>query len=120
VAFTDPLSITISGTTSTLPRTFLRDDETTYSSSDGLIQVSAAHDSGRRNRHVLRVNHSKVSADPFKPAENVKNSMSHYMVFDLPPVGYTATEILAIYTGFKTLYTAGTDAIITKLLGGES
>jgi hypothetical protein len=69
---------------------------------------------------MLRIDTSKLAPDPFKPAENVKVSMSHYMVFDLPPAGYSAAEQLAVYAGFKTLYTASTDAMITKLLGGES
>jgi hypothetical protein len=98
----------------------MRDDESIYQSSDGLIQVEASHDSGKRNRHLLRINHSKVSADPYKPAENVKVSMSHYIVFDVPVAGYSATEQIAVYTGFKTMYTAASDALITKLLGGES
>jgi hypothetical protein len=46
--------------------------------------------------------------------------MSNYIVFDVPIAGYTVTEQLAVYTGFKTLYTATSDALITKLLGGES
>lgn len=120
MAFTDPLSITISAVTTPLPRTSMADDESKYTSADGLIQVLASHDSGKRLRHVLRINHSKLAADPFRPSENVKVSMSHYQVFDLPIAGYTAAEVLAVYTGFKTLYTATSDALITKLLGGES
>nr|QDH88414.1 MAG: hypothetical protein H2Rhizo311759_000001 [Leviviridae sp.] len=42
------------------------------------------------------------------------------MVFDLPVAGYTPTEALAVYTGFKTMYSATSDALVTKLLGGES
>jgi hypothetical protein len=42
------------------------------------------------------------------------------MVFDIPVLGYTATEAKAIYSGLKTLYTASSDSVITKLLGGES
>lgn len=120
MAFTDPLSITISAVTTPLPRTSQDEDESTYQSNDGLIQVQASHDSGKRLRHVLRVNHSKLAPDPFRPTENVKVSMSHYMVFDVPIAGYTVTEQVAVYTGFKTLYTATSDALITKLLGGES
>jgi hypothetical protein len=120
MAFTDPLSITISAVTTPLPRISMMEDESIYQSSDGLIQVQASHDSGKRYRHLLRVNHSKLAPDPFRPTENVKVSMSNYIVFDVPVAGYTATEAIAIYTGFKTLYTASSDAIITKLLGGES
>jgi len=120
MAFTDPLSITISGTTTPLPRISTMQDESIYQSNDGLIQVQASHDSGKRYRHLLRVNHSKLAPDPFRPTENVKVSMSHYIVFDVPVAGYTTTEQIAVYTGFKTMYTAATDALITKLLGGES
>jgi hypothetical protein len=82
--------------------------------------VTASHQYGKRTRRMFRIDTSKLTSDPFKPSENVKVSMGHYMVFDLPPAGYTNAEALAVYTGFKTLYTASTDALITKLLGGES
>lgn len=120
MSFTDPLSITVSGTTSALPRISVGDDESEYASGDGLIRVQASHDYGKRTRRLLRVDASKLSPDPYKPAENVKVSMSHYIVFDLPPAGYTAAEALAVFTGFRTLYSATSDAMISKLLGGES
>jgi hypothetical protein len=46
--------------------------------------------------------------------------MSHYVVFDLPTDGFTSVEVLAAYSGFKAMYSAGSDALISKLLGGES
>lgn len=120
MAFTDPQTITISGVTTPLPLVSRGEDGAKYSSGDGLIDLSASHAYGRRTRRVLRVDHSKVSADPFIPSQNREESMSCYMVFDLPKVGYTNTEALAVYTGFKTQFTASTDALIVKLLGGES
>ena len=120
MAFADPQSITISAVTTPLPRTSTEGDETVYQSADGLIQMTASHVSGKRNRHLLRINHSKLTPDPFIPADNVKVSMSNYIVFDVPPAGYTVAEQLAVYVGFKTLFTATSDALITKLLAGES
>ena len=120
MSFADPQSVTISGVTVPLPRTSTEGDETVYSSADGLIQMLASHDSGKRNRHLLRINHSKLTADPFIPADNTKVSMSCYIVFDVPPAGYSAAEQLAVYVGFKTQFTATSDALITKLLAGES
>lgn len=120
MSFADPQTITISGTTSPLPKVSTSGDETVYQSADGLIQMLASHDSGKRYRHLLRVNHSKLTPDPFVPAENVKVSMSCYIVFDVPTVGYTATEQLAVYTGFKTQFSATSDTLISKLLAGES
>lgn len=120
MAFADPQSITISGTPYSLPRTNVQNNRSEYRSADGLILLSASSAYGRRTRRVLRVDHSKVTADPFIPTQNSKVSMSNYMVFDLPPAGYTAAEALAVYQGFKTQFTASTDALIVKLLGGES
>lgn len=120
MAFTDPQTITISGTATPLPLTSRGQQGADYRSADGLITLSANHAYGRRTRRVLRVDHSKLTTDPFLPTQNVKVSMSNYIVFDIPPAGYTNTEALAVYAGFKTLFTATSDAAITKLLGGES
>jgi len=122
MALTDPQSITIAAVTSPLPRTFAEGDESRYASADGLIQLSVNHSTakGGRHRRLARLDHSKVTADPFKPAENVVVSMATYVVFDIPPAGYTNAEALAVWVGFKTLLTATSDAFVTKLLGGES
>lgn len=120
MAFSDPQSITISTVTTSLPRVSTGENASTYTSSDGLIDLSASHAYGRRIRRMLRLDHSKISADVYLPETNVEKSMSIYMVFDLPTVGYTNAEAKAVYTGFKTLYTASSDALIDKVLGGES
>jgi len=123
MSFTDPLSFTLSGVTTPLPRVDSEGTETQYQSADGLIVVTASHQAGKsRTRRMLRVDLSKIAPDPFKPVENRKISMSNYMVFDLPAVGagFSNAEQLALYTGLKTLYTATSDALIVKLLGGES
>nr|QDH86810.1 MAG: hypothetical protein H3BulkL172605e138_000003 [Leviviridae sp.] len=120
MAFTDPQSVTISGTTTPLPRTSTGDGTSKYQSSDGLITFTASTAYGRRMRHVLRLDHSKIAADPLAPAMNAKVSASVYLVIDEPNVGYDNTELLAIYTGLKTLVTASSDALVSKVLGGES
>jgi len=120
MSFTDPQSITISAVTTPLPRVSTGQNEGLYSSADGTIDLSASHAYGKRTRRVLRLDHTKITSDPFRPSENTEVSMSNYMVFDLPVVGYTNAEAKAVYTGFKTLYTASSDALIDKLLGGEN
>lgn len=120
MAFSDPLSVTISAVPISLPRVSTVGDETVYQSADGLVQIQASHQGGKRNRHLLRINHKKITADPFIPADNVEVAMSNYIVFDVPVVGYTTAEIVAVYAGFKGLFTATSDALITKLLSGES
>jgi len=120
MSYADPQSITISGTAISLPRVSVGANQSSYSSADGLVSETASSVYGRRTRRVLRVDHSKITADPFIPATNVKVSMSNYIVFDTPVVGYTAAEALAVYAGFKAQFTAASDLLITKLLGGES
>lgn len=120
MSFTDPQSITIAAVTTPLPRVSLGKNTSEYLSADGLIKLSASHAYGRRTRRVLRVDHSKLTADPFIPAQNTKVGMSTYIVFDVPPAGYTNQQQLDVYSGFKALFTATSDAAITKLLGGES
>ncbi len=120
MAFTDPQSVTISGTAISLPRVSSRVNGGSYQSADGLVLLTADNAYSRRTRRVLRLDHSKITADPFIPTQNSKVSMSNYIVFDLPPAGYTNAEALAVYAGFKAAFTASSDALISKLLGGES
>lgn len=120
MAFSDPQSVTISSTAISLPRTSSGVNEGEYTSADGLVRLTASHAYGRRTRRVLRLDHSKVTSDPFIPANNTKVSMSTYMVFDLPVAGYSNADALAVYAGFKGLYTASSDALVSKILGGES
>ena len=120
MAFSDPQSVTISGTAIPLPRVNTGNNGAEYLSSDGLVKLSASSSYGKRTRRVLRLDHSKVTADPYIPTQNAKVSMSNYIVFDVPVVGYTNADALAVYAGFKAQFTAASDALITKLLGGES
>lgn len=120
MAFSDPQSVTISGTAISLPRVTSGNNESQYLSSDGLVKLTASSAYGRRTRRVLRLDHSKIAPDVFIPSSNVKVSMSNYIVFDVPIAGYTNAEALAVYAGFKGAFTATSDALITKLLGGEN
>lgn len=123
MSFADPQSVTfpapLAGTIS-LPRVSVGDFSSRYQSGDSLVALSASSTIGKRTRRVLRLDHSKISADVFLPSTNVEQSMSVYMVFDIPNVGYSVAEQTAVYTGLKTTMTAGSDLLITKLLGGES
>jgi len=120
MSFADPQTITINAVTDSLPRVSVGKGESEYLSDDGLISLKASNAYGRRTRRVIRVDHSKITADPFLPANNVKVGMSVYTVFDLPVVGYSATEAYQVYDGFRDQLGASSDVLITKLLGGES
>jgi len=119
--YADPQSVTISSVAISLPRTSQGVNGAEYTAADGLVKLTAQSTYGRRTRRVLRLDHSKISADVFVPAQNVKQSMSVYTVFDLPyAAGYTNAEALAVYAGYKAMIAASSDLLVTKLLGGES
>jgi hypothetical protein len=120
MALADPQSIKISGTTTSLPRVSTGKFESLYESADGLIKLSLSTSEGKRKRQVVRVDVTKITADPFIPAQNVEVSMSSYLVFDRPKVGYTNAEAKAVYDGFVEAMQASSSVIITKLLGSES
>jgi len=122
MALADPQTITINAVTTPLPRTFSEGNESAYTSADGLWRLSLNHNLVKqgRTRHLLRFDHAKVTSDPFVPTQNVKVNSAIYLVVDTPPAGYTNTELMQVFTGFNTLCTASTNALIAKLIGGES
>jgi hypothetical protein len=120
MSLADPQSVTISAVTTSLPRTSVDDDRSEYTSADGLLQLVASHDYGKRTRRMVRLDSSKLTSDPFKPSENVKVGMSVYTVFDLPPAGFTNAEALAVWVGYNAALMASSNALVSKLLGGES
>lgn len=124
MSFADPQSVTFAaplpvGAVS-LPRVASGAYTATYQSADGNVKLSASSSIGKRARRVLRLDHSKVAPSTFDPATNLPYSMSCYVVFDTPLTGYTQAEQLEVYRGLKGQMTASTDALISKLLGGES
>nr|UJQ85595.1 MAG: hypothetical protein 2 [Leviviridae sp.] len=120
MSLADPLSITVASTPHVCPRTSVEDTRSEYTSGDGLWQLSISHDYGKRTRRVFRVDTSKVAPDPFKPDENVTRTMSFYMVWDLPKVGYSATEAYDVFNGLAGLALTASGAAVVKILGGES
>lgn len=120
MSYSDPQSITIAAATIALPRVSTGQNTCTYQSADGLVKMVASSAYGKRTRRILRVDHSKLTPDPFIPTQNTKVSMSNYIVFDIPVAGYTNAQALEVYAGFKTAFSSTSDLLITKLLGGES
>lgn len=116
----DPETITISAAPISLPRTGSGVSSGTFMSSDGTLKLDISHQYGKRFRRVIRVTQNKVSADPLVPSQNVRSSMSTFIVFDVPVNGYTSAEAKAVVDGLTAWLTASSGANVTKVLGGES
>lgn len=120
MAFSDPQSVKISGSTISLPRVSTSGQKSVYESADGLTKLTISTEKSKRKRHVYRVDVEKYVSDPVVPANNTVASMSCYIVVDRPLFGYTNTEALAVVTGLLEAATESTSADLVKLLGSES
>lgn len=118
MAYTDPQSVTISGAAKSLPRTGMGPLTGTFNTSDGTVVLKVTHAYGRRNRHTVRLEHTKIAADPLTSA-NERYSMTAYLTVDVPLVGYTVAEAQAVCDGLFGWLTATSSANTAKALGGE-
>lgn len=118
--FTDPQSVTISGSAKSLPRISSDVNESAYSNDDSSVTERVSHSYGKRTRRTFRITHSKYAADPLFPSQNTPYSMTFYVVADVPKVGYTVAEQKAVIDGFVAQLNATSGALITKWLGGEN
>jgi len=120
MALDTPQSVTINSVAVALPRTGQSLNSGAFGSNDGLVKETVSHQIGKRNRHLIRIDHSKIAADPFQSGLNQKYSMSAYLVVDVPPVGYTVAEQKQVVDGFISQLTAATGKVITQVLGNEN
>jgi len=92
MAFADPQSVTINAVAISLPRTSSGVNLGAFTSNDGLTKLDVADQYGKRTRRTLRLTSSKIAADPLIAAQNIRYSMSAYLVVDTPITGYTVAE----------------------------
>ncbi len=119
MAFSDPQSLTINSVATSLPRTAFGTNTGAFTSPDGTTKLTISHQNGKRNRHVARVDASKIAADPFVASVSQKVSMSAYVVVDVPANGYSQAEQKQIVDALTAYLTASTGANVTRILGGE-
>lgn len=121
MAFADPQSVTINAVANSLPRTSSGPGATgAFTKDDGTVKLSVSHSYGKRTRRLIRLDHSKIAADPLQASVNVRLSAAVYLVVDLPPVGYTVAEAKQIVDALTAYLTASSGARATQLLGGEN
>lgn len=121
MAFSDPQSVTISGAAVSLPRTGSGLSTGTFSSGDGAYGIDVRHSYGKtRIRRTAGISNKKFAADPLRPTDNKPVNASVRLVVDAPLQGYTPADLQALIVGFLASLTAGSNANLAKLLGGES
>jgi len=129
--FTDPISLTpgaaFDAGAVSLPRVSQQGAISVYQAgplsvnSGSLLRVTAAHQYGKRTRRTLRCDYSDNAGSTLVTGTTSPRSMSCYLVFDVPSAGqFSATDELSLFNGLKGTWSATTDALLKKLLGGES
>lgn len=120
MALTDPQSVTIAGTANSLPRVSTSGTSSTYKSNDGVVKMTIAHQNGKRNRHMIKLEHEKYSPDPLTPSTMLRSGVACHLVMDTPLSGYTVAQQKEIVDGFIAFLSASSGAVITRALGNES
>lgn len=116
--FTDPQSVTVSGSAKSMPRISTEGTKSTYQSADQLHKMVISHQSTNNGR--LR---SLVRFDAQKVVENPLTQVSDYdfaslqLVIDRPQSGFSIAEVDALVAGFKSWLTT---TAVTQLMGRES
>lgn len=117
--FTDPQSLTLSGTAVSVPRTSSGVNSGIFNDAASTLKMSIAHAYGKRTRRTVRLEHNKIAADPLTSA-NTRYSMTAYVVFDVPAVGYTVAEAQAVIASLTKWLTDTSGSNVAKVLGGEN
>jgi hypothetical protein len=116
--FTDPQTVTVDSVAQVLPTISREKSKSTYREDVGEYSLEISHqETGKRNRRVVRLNRSKVTSDPFIPANNVTVSHFVYLVMDHPVAGFTMDELDKDVAGLVAWLSS---ANVQKVLGGES
>jgi hypothetical protein len=117
--FADPQSVTINAVANNLPRVSAGVNSGEFRKDDGNVVLKFSHQYGKRTRRQVRLDLSKIAADPLISSTNIKYSMSAYLVVDVPVTGFTVAEAKQVVDGLTAYLTASSGANVTKLLGGE-
>lgn len=112
----DPQSVTVNTVAKTLPAVDRGRLTSTYRESTGEHELVISSTLGKRDRSVVRLNHTKTASDPLS-AETVNVTASAYLVIDRQKFGYTSAEIDHIVQALTAWLTTSN---VTAVLGGES
>ncbi len=120
MAFTDPQSVTVSGTPVSLPRILTGTSVGSFKSTDGNTELTIdPRGTAKRRRNVARL-YTKVNVtDPITGLVSLQGYMISITV-DRPLVGVTDAQVEASYVALSSWSTATTNANFKKLAAGEN
>ena len=116
---TDPQSVTISGTASSLPRIEERAETHVYANRDNAVElyVTQKVDKKGTQRSSASLVKSVIVTDP---VTGLKSKVPYSLTVNgTIPLGITVADVEALYVALNAALTASTNALLKKILGGE-
>jgi len=121
MAYTDPQSINLTGSASSLPRVSgPANGSGQFMSNDGTLALDIKQSNGKRSSGIIRATIKKYSVNPLDTTLNVPVNASVFVGFNRPLQGFTVTELVTALNGLVANLQASTNANLIKFLGGES
>lgn len=117
MAYADPQSVQVGGNSTSMPRTGQSENSGNFRSSDRRYRLSIAHENGRRERHIARLEFSDVVSNPLIPSQNSAVAAAVTFTINAPLNGMSVEQVGDLS---KALVTWLTPANLAKLVGGES
>jgi hypothetical protein len=118
--FTDQQIVPVLGVNQTLNRVSTGENSAVYKEPDDNYQLSVSHQYGKRTTRAIRLRNKKIAADPFTSGSNVERSQTVSVVVNTDQLGFTLAEVVGDIIAMADYLKANTNAIATKLAGGES
>jgi len=118
--FSDPLTLTLSGTSKSFNRTNVSGASSAYTEgSTGAYQLLVSHFVGKRQRDQLRLNWSKVVSDPYATGRSFPVSASALVTLDTPLLGFTNAEKADFLFGLCDSITRSTGSLNSGLVSQQ-
>lgn len=121
MALSDPQAVTINSVAVSLPRVAVGEMTSTYQKDDGFVKLWVSHQPNKTKvRRVAKLSTVDVAADPLLAGVNREVPFSVSVVIESPLVGKSLASQKDAVKALLTALTASSDALLVKILGGES
>jgi hypothetical protein len=121
MAYNDPQSITVDGTTSNLPRVITGTPVGRFVSADAALELTVdPRGTAKRRRNVVRAYTKRSVLDPVVAGVSTQVQSMVSVTIDRPSSGVTDAQIEKDLLGLIAWLTAATNTNLKKLVAGEN
>jgi len=114
----NPFVLTINAVAQSLNKIDVSGSKSIYQKDDGTVKMTISHQSGKKNRRVIRVDFLAFTADPLIATQNVASTESFYFVSETPKSGFSVVQQKQVVDALLAAMTASSGALVTDLLAG--